>query len=51
MYTHYYNDLEGPNRKSLKNNNNNNNDNEVTYRTARDSLALKKAAFFRELAE
>ena len=36
MYTHYYNDLEGPNRQRLNNKNN-----EVTYRTARDSLALK----------
>ena len=42
MYTHYYNDLEGPNRQSLNNNNNNNNNNnEVTYRTARNFLALK----------
>ena len=36
MYNHYYNDLEGSNRKSLKNNNN-----EVTHRSARNSLALK----------
>ena len=45
MYNHYYNDLEGSNRKSLKNknnnNNNNNNNNEVTHRSARNSLALK----------
>ena len=41
MYNHYYNDLEGSNGKSLTKNNNNNN-NEVTYRTARNFLALKK---------
>ena len=45
MYTHYYNDLEGSNGQSTKKkkNNNNNNNNEVTYRTARNFLALKKA--------
>ena len=48
MYNHYYNDLEGSNGKSLtKNNNNNNNNNEVTYRTARNFLALKKTVLAR----
>ena len=36
MYNHYYNDLEGSNGQSTNNNNN-----EVTYRTARNFLALK----------
>ena len=38
MYNNYYNDLEGSNGQSSNNNNNNN---EVTYRTARNFLALK----------
>ena len=37
MYNHYYNDLEGSNRQSTNKNNNN----EVTHRSARNSLALK----------
>ena len=37
MYNNYYNDLEGSNGQSTNNNNNN----EVTYRTARNFLALK----------